>query len=66
MNELSVFTLSPVQKDSALAPVELGVFTQMDGALNVTIYSPYWMVNKTGMFLEYQVIVIDITDNLIV
>ncbi|EDO29134.1 predicted protein, partial [Nematostella vectensis] len=33
---------------------ELGVFSQNDGTMNVTLYSPYWMVNKTGMFLEYK------------
>ncbi|XP_048586982.1 intermembrane lipid transfer protein VPS13A-like isoform X2 [Nematostella vectensis] len=54
MDELTTFTLSPTAKDTHLRPVELGVFSQNDGTMNVTLYSPYWMVNKTGMFLEYK------------
>lgn len=34
---------------------ELGVLASLEGTLNITLYSPYWMVNKTGLYLEYKV-----------
>jgi len=27
----------------------------MDGSLNITLYAPYWLLNKTGKALLYQV-----------
>ena len=27
---------------------------QVDGVLSVTLYAPYWMVNKTGFPLDYK------------
>lgn len=34
---------------------ELGVFVTLEGTMNITLYSPYWMVNKTDLYLEYTV-----------
>eukprot|EP00111_Clytia_hemisphaerica_P024656 TCONS_00072678-protein len=34
--------------------MELGVYYQLDGSLNITLYSPYWLLNKTGKPLVYQ------------
>ena len=34
--------------------LDLGLFQLQEGTLNVTFYSPYWMVNKTGQSLAYQ------------
>lgn len=33
---------------------ELGLFATFEGTMNITLYSPYWMVNKTGLYLEYM------------
>ena len=35
---------------------ELGVHTEDLGYLKMSVYSPFWMVNKTGLTLEYKVI----------
>ena len=34
---------------------ELGLLADSEGTLNMTVYCPYWMVNKTGKPLEYKV-----------
>ena len=34
--------------------LDLGLFQLQEGTLNVTFYSPYWMLNKTGQALIYQ------------
>ena len=34
---------------------DLGVHTEDLGYLKMGIFSPFWMVNKTGLTLEYKV-----------
>ena len=35
---------------------KVGVLTKRgpEGSLDVTVFSPYWMVNRTGLDLQYQ------------
>ena len=33
----------------------MGVLATFDGTMKITLYCPYWMVNKTGLYLEYKV-----------
>ncbi|XP_048577905.1 intermembrane lipid transfer protein VPS13A-like isoform X2 [Nematostella vectensis] len=33
----------------------LGVLTMHNGTTDVTVYSPYWLINKTGIPVEYRV-----------
>ncbi|KAL9987728.1 hypothetical protein ACROYT_G002079 [Oculina patagonica] len=53
MDELTTFTLKSTQDTAYGKYLELGVFATFEGTMNITLYSPYWMVNKTGLYLEY-------------
>ncbi|XP_068741113.1 intermembrane lipid transfer protein VPS13A-like [Montipora capricornis] len=50
MDELTTFTLGAAYGKQ----LELGVFATFEGTLSITLYSPYWMVNKTDLYLEYM------------
>ncbi|XP_022794312.1 vacuolar protein sorting-associated protein 13A-like [Stylophora pistillata] len=54
MDELTPFTLEPTEAAAYGKHLRLGVFATFDGTMNITLYSPYWMVNKTGLYLEYK------------
>ncbi|XP_065656239.1 intermembrane lipid transfer protein VPS13A isoform X1 [Hydra vulgaris] len=41
--------------------LELKIYTVIDGGIHITLYSPYWMLNKTGKTLIYQAIGNDAT-----
>ncbi len=42
---------------------QIGLYTNITGSRHVTLYSPYWIVNKTGKKLEYQVYIIVLQAN---
>ncbi|CAH3176358.1 unnamed protein product, partial [Porites evermanni] len=54
MDELTTFTLQATQAATYGKYLELGVFVTFEGTMNITLYSPYWMVNKTELYLEYM------------
>lgn len=43
--------------DSAeVISLQLGVrFENLNNGLNMTVYCPFWMINKTGLYLSYRV-----------
>ncbi|XP_065940396.1 intermembrane lipid transfer protein VPS13A isoform X3 [Magallana gigas] len=53
--ELSMWTFSALFKGSQKISLILGLHCkENEGCLDMSIYSPYWMVNKTGMTLYYK------------
>ncbi|XP_066022142.1 intermembrane lipid transfer protein VPS13C isoform X9 [Pocillopora verrucosa] len=54
MDELTTFTLESTQVAGYGKHLRLGVLARFDGTMSITLYCPYWMVNKTGLYLEYK------------
>eukprot|EP00794_Sanderia_malayensis_P015967 gene15967-17573_t len=44
-----------MQKDNGNESLTVGVYAEITGSRHLTFFSPYWIVNKTGKQLEYQV-----------
>ncbi|XP_053387649.1 intermembrane lipid transfer protein VPS13A-like isoform X4 [Mercenaria mercenaria] len=52
--ELSVWTFEAYDKSKKIT-MDLGLhYKQGPGVLDVSVYSPYWMINKTDMLLKYK------------
>ncbi|ESO95114.1 hypothetical protein LOTGIDRAFT_160876 [Lottia gigantea] len=52
--ELSVWTIEAYEGSTRIT-MDLGLHCKINnGSFDVTIFSPYWMINKTGMTLYYQ------------
>ena len=43
-----------------ICPQEVNVYTERMGYEKFSVYCPYWMVNKTGLTLEYKVLTVSI------
>ena len=63
--ERSTFTIKPkIKSDSLSSPRQqllvgetrdLAVHKEVKGTWHLSIFSPYWMVNKTSLTLQYNV-----------
>ncbi|XP_060571316.1 intermembrane lipid transfer protein VPS13A-like, partial [Ruditapes philippinarum] len=53
--ELSVWTFEAYDKSNKKLTMDLGLhYKQGPGVLDVSVYSPYWMINKTEKLLQYK------------
>ncbi|KAG1695557.1 Vacuolar protein sorting-associated protein 13 [Nymphon striatum] len=53
VDELSVWTFESA--DDRKNTIDLGVYTiNLNGSLVISLYCPFWMVNKTGLLLTYK------------
>ncbi|XP_064596162.1 intermembrane lipid transfer protein VPS13C-like isoform X2 [Liolophura sinensis] len=53
--ELSIWTFEATNEKGEKKHLDLGLHNkQGSGTLDISLYSPYWMINKTGMPLAYR------------
>ena len=55
--ELTVWTFKVIRDRTEDHSLHLGVHIQKDpdGACKMQVYSPFWMINRTGEDLQYKV-----------